>query len=439
MVLSMFPLIQTLFMNKIRIIITSLFIFSSCSYIIKSYQEDTIIQNGISPLDETEVTYCKENSSHILINDNEISQKLFEAYILNLEKKRLITFIDKVVLWSFVQMNLMPHQSSPSAKLQMLIKFKGEEKYYNSYSEQQNSYPYLNLLNHLLKTYKSQYSLRELAVIYGRGIPRGMKVSKSLANFLVANQKELSKDPLLKSIYLRGDEALREKEGLPFLSIKKLIDEYSKSKANTKYEIKNFLFSKFQQNSSFTPQCNFDMNLYKDSIFLISEEKIEAHTFGMKNQDDFFMATSSQSLEKFEPIGGTLSFKGSSNIRSASLCTYKKRLKPKETVWLISSGSRDPGQHLYHLQEYGLDQIDNTATFDSLLRFSRHLFLKNPVRLVIESRRSQEDQIQELLKLDIPIYNAKKLGKIWGFYQSEAQSSFLLDVREEGHIQCFKK
>lgn len=425
-------------MIKLRPLVLILLLFSSCSYLIKTYEEDAIKNTGVSPLDETEVTYCKEKSPYILINDNELSQKTFSNYILNLEKKRIISFADKVVLWSFMQMNLRPHQSSPTAKLQMLIKYNGEEKYFNSYSEGPNSYPYLNLLSHILKTYKSQYSLKELAVIYERDIPRDMKVSRTLANFLEENQKSIANDPTLKTVYLRGDETLREKEGLPFLSIRKVVDMYLKSKSQTKYEIKNILFSNFQKNSSFVPRCSFDMNLYKDSLFLISEKKVEAHTFGMKAEENFFMAASSQSLDEFSSLSGTLSFKGESNIRSASICTYQKRLKPNETVWLISSGSRDPGQHLYHLQEYGLDQIENLENFDQLLRFSRHLFLKNPVRLVIESRRSQEDQIQELLKLDIPIYNAKKLGKIWGLYQNNKESSFLLDVREEGHIECLK-
>lgn len=426
-------------MINLKAILLILLIFSSCSYLIKSYEEDAIKKNGVNPLDETEVTYCSEKSQYILINDNELSQNSFREYLLNLEKKRIISFIDKVVLWSFMQMNLRPHQSSPSSKLQMLIKFKGEEKYFNSFSEKPNSYPYLNLLSTLLTEYKSQYSLKELAVIYERGAPRDVKVSGTLAKFLEANQKEIANDPTLKTIYLRGDEPLREKEGLPFLSMSKILNTYLKSKNKTSYEIRNFLFNKFQQNSSFVPQCNFDMNLYKDSLFLISEDKVEAHTFGMKVDDNFFMAASSQSLDQFKSLNGTLNFQGESNIRSASICTYQKRLKPSETVWLISSGSRDPGQHLYHLQEYGLEEIENLENFDQLLKFSRHLFLKNPVRLVIESRRSQEDQIQELLKLDIPIYNAKKLGHIWGFYQNKKESSFILDVREEGHIECFKR
>ena len=425
-------------MTKLVFVFT-IFLASSCSYLIKSYDEDIINQKGIKPLDETSKTYCAERSNLILVNDNEHSQKVFSQYIVNLEKKRLLSFIDKVVLWSFAQMNLRPDLSSPTSKLQILIKTNKEDKYFLSYSESDESYPYLHLLSQLLRQFGSRYSISELAQIYDRGAPRSMKVSLGLSEFLSLNQNRISSSNELKRFFLRGDEPLREKEGLPFLGAKKMVNLYSRSKKKVKYEIKSHLFSKFQQNSSFVPQCNFDMNLYKDSLFLISEEKVRANTFGLKDGKNVFLASSSQRIETYKSIAGTIAISGDSDVRPASLCTYKKRLEPQESLWLISSESRDPGQHLYHLQEYGLHQVESVPDFDKLLRFSRHLFLRNPVRLIIESRRSQEDQIRELLKLDIPIFNAKKLGKIWGFYENDSDASFLLDVREQGFIKCLEK
>ncbi len=55
---------------------------------------------------------------------------------------------------------------------------------------------------------------------------------------------------------------------------------------------------------------------------------------------------------------------------------------------------------------------------------------------IIESRKSQEDQIQELLKLKIPLYNAKNLGKIWGMIDVDKNPKFVLDPRREGFITC---
>ncbi len=429
-------------MNKALLLTLFSLIAASCSFFIDSYDENFTRNEKIKPLDQTSVTYCKKPSSRIYLNDNKESQIMFSLFMKNLEKKRVLSYIDKVVLWSFVQMNIRPDLSSPSAKLQVLLNLDNKEYYFNSYALREESYPYLNLLSHLLKKFKSQYSLKELAVIYEREIPRRMKVSKSLASFLREHQADLAKVPLFKKSYIRGDETLKEKEGLPFLRIKNLVNLYNKSKKRARYKISSDLFSRFGQETNFVPKCNFDMNLYKDSLFLISKEKIQAHTFGMKEQKNTFMGVSSQKIQTFKPLDQTISFSGNSNVRSASLCSYSTKSNPQQRLWLISSNSRDPGQHLYHMQEYELSKISNLYELDAMLRFSRHLFLKNPVRLVIESRRSQKSQVQELLKLDIPLYNAKNLGSIWGYFSKNSLKSnsvsFLSDSRTQGAPLCVR-
>lgn len=412
----------------------------SCSFFIESYDENFVKNDKIKPIDQTAITYCKKPSSRIYINDNEASQKMFSLFMSNLERKRVLSYIDKVVLWSLLQMNLRPDLSSPSAKLQVLLKINNKEYYYNSYSLKKKTFPYLNLLSYLLKKFGSQYNLSELATIYDREIPRNMKVSKSLAAFLKENQQKLAKIPLFKKSYIRGDETLKEKEGLPFFSVKKTISDYQKSKKKSRYKITSRRFSNFGKETNFVPKCNFDMNLYKDSLFLISKKEIKAHTFGFKDKKNVFMGVSSQRIQNYSPLNKTLAFQGNSNVRSASLCSYQKKSVLGQTLWLVSSNSRDPGQHLYNMQEYELAKVSRISELDTILRFSRHLFLKNPVRLAIESRRSEKSQIQELLKLDIPLYNAKNLGNVWGFYSNantrKEEGSFLNDSRRQGSLLC---
>ena len=103
---------------------------------------------------------------------------------------------------------------------------------------------------------------------------------------------------------------------------------------------------------------------------------------------------------------------------------------------LASSNSRDPGQHLYHLIEYGLQEMNEIQKLDGLLKFSRHLFLKNPIRLILESERSSANQLTELLKLNMPIYNSEKLGKIWGYLKVKKKQHFIIDNRRSGEISC---
>jgi hypothetical protein len=107
-----------------------------------------------------------------------------------------------------------------------------------------------------------------------------------------------------------------------------------------------------------------------------------------------------------------------------------------DKIWAFSNQSRDPGQHLFHLVRYGLPRSQNLSEIDRLIRHSRHLFLSDPVRLIIESGRSRGDQIENLLKLNLPIYNAEKLGNIWSYSSIKGVSRFIIDERNPGAFVC---
>jgi hypothetical protein len=110
--------------------------------------------------------------------------------------------------------------------------------------------------------------------------------------------------------------------------------------------------------------------------------------------------------------------------------------KDKNKIWAFSNQSRDPGQHLFHLVRYGLPSSQTTAEVDKLIRHSRHLFLSDPVRLIIESERSSDEQVENLLKLNLPIYNADKLGNIWAYTQFAEGNRFIIDDRNPGAFRC---
>ena len=90
-------------------------------------------------------------------------------------------------------------------------------------------------------------------------------------------------------------------------------------------------------------------------------------------------------------------------MRSTAVCMIENE---KKKIWAFSNQSRDPGQHLFHLIKYGLTESSTTADVDKLIKHSRHLFLSDTVRLIIESQKSSKEQIENLLKLNLPIYNA---------------------------------
>ncbi len=416
----------------------TLFLLSSCSLFLNNFENDVLEQNDIQPLSQTKTVYCPNAPQDTIISETAESANNFNRFLKKIEKSKKLKFIDKAVLWSLLQMNLRPDLSSPTAKLQVVIKIKHKEEYLNSYATKEELFPFLKGLDLLLKKYKSRYSLMELASLLDYSFHYPRVVSSDFEQFLIANQKTLKAVPIFKKNFFRGDETLKELETLPALSIKSLVKRYQKTASDQNYKHKNFLFQS-SENTKTVPMCNFDMGLYKDSLFLIDDKKIQSYIFGIKSKESTFMAVSGQHIKKISPLNKTFLIKGDSNVRSASLCLFKDQLAPKRHLWLVSTNSRDPGQHLFHLYQYGVEQVQNISELNSMMRFSRHLFLKNPVRLVIESRRSSEKQLNELLKLNIPIYNAKTLGTIWGFYQDDKDSSFILDDRRKGNLQCSSK
>jgi hypothetical protein len=145
------------------------------------------------------------------------------------------------------------------------------------------------------------------------------------------------------------------------------------------------------------------------------------------------MASTSQKIEKILPINGFPLFYGESKVRSSAVCMIENQ---DNRIWTFSNLSRDPGQHLFHLIRYGLARTKSTAEVDKLIRHSRHLFLSDPVRLAIESHRSRKDQIENLLKLNLPIYNAEKLGNIWAYTFFNSRGRFIIDDRNPGSYSC---
>ncbi|MAX65834.1 MAG: hypothetical protein QF441_01430 [Bacteriovoracaceae bacterium] len=419
------------------ILISFLFSITSCSLFIDNFNGDILEENNVVPLPVTKQTTCKKPSSQILLSPERNSQETFHTFYEKLNKTKRFRFIDKAVLWSLIQMNLRPDLSSPTAKLQILLKIK-KEKYYHSFSKEKNLFPYLKLLDQLLKEHKSRYSLFDLAKMIDQNYHYPFLVSKELEIFLLKNKKKIAQNLQLKNTFFRGDETLQENESLPKINFRKIVSLYLKTKKASQYSRNSFLFE-YKTQGSLTPYCNFDMNLYKESNFLIHKNEIESHIFGLKDKKNVFMAMSSQEIDLGQTIKNSFLFSGKSHVRSSAICLFKNKFHTSSPLWLFSTQSRDPGQHIFHLNQYGLNQTKSVKELDSLLKFSRHQFLQNPVRLVIESRRSSKEQLEELLKLNIPIYNAKRLGKIWAYYDDSKNPSFLLDERRQGALTCISK
>ena len=365
-----------------------------------------------------------------LINTEPHSQVLFQNFI---EKNPGHDFLDQFAMWTLIQMSLRPDQSSPSSRFQLLLRLHTESIYLDFFSETPNDqYPLLFGLDWVLNKYKKRASLESYAAILDLHFPQKLKSGKNLENFLIANQAKIKDHPVLGGFFIRGTEVLKENERLPKMSYAEVIKHYRSQVKKQKIIVNNSLTS-FTTEYGQKGNCNYDFNLYDNSIFLIDQTIPSANLFGLATESSAFMASTSQKIENILPINGFPLFVGESKVRSSAVCMIENQ---ENRIWTFSNQSRDPGQHLFHLIRYGLARSKSTPEVDKLIRHSRHLFLSDPVRLAIESHRSRKDQIEHLLKLNLPIYNAEKLGNIWAYTFFNAQGRFIIDDRNPGSYSC---
>lgn len=409
-----------------------LLIFSSCSFFIDKIDSGLLNEKDyLKNIPETP-TFCPlVNKPKLqLVNTNSHSQEVYQEFF---EKHPEFDFLDHFALWTLIQLSVRPDQSSPSSRFQILLRQNGDSIYLDFFSEiREEQYPLLFGLEWILKKYKKKASLESYASIMDNQFPQKLKAGSNLEAFLLSNQIKIKDHPVLGPFFIRGTEVLKENERLPKLRFVDVIKHYRSLEKKQKV-IVNSSLTTFTTESGQKGRCNYDFNLYDNSIFLIDQTIPAANLFGLAKDNSAFMASTSQKIEKIEPINGFPLFQGESKVRSSAVCVIENQ---ENRIWTFSNLSRDPGQHLFHLIRYGLAGAKSTAEVDKLIRHSRHLFLSDPVRLIIESHRSRPDQIENLLKLNVPIYNGEKLGNIWTYTHFNTQGRFIIDDRNTGSYSC---
>ncbi len=408
-----------------------LLILSGCSFFIQKIDSEIVNQKNYLKNIPEKKTFCPlDRSIHQqVINANSKSQEIFEDFT---QKNPQYHFIDRLIFWSLIQMSIRPDQSSPSSRLQVLISHNKSPLYLDFFSENDEAqYPFLYGLDWIGKKFKAK-NLEFYAKILDNELSQKFKVEKDLEIFLELNKEKLKQDSALAPFFVRGTEVLKEGERIPLLNFTQLIKVYRKNESKQKI-IVNTILNQFKTDMNQAGYCNYDFNLYQNSIFLIDQSMPVSNIFGLATIQDTFMASTTQKIDQIQAIDSLPLFYGSSKVRSSAICMVEK---DDSFIWAISNLSRDPGQHLFHLIRYGLARSQRIEDVDKLIRHSRYLFLSDPLRLIIESNRSRSDQIENLLKLNVPVYNADKLGNIWSFSKFKNTGRFIIDDRNQGSFSC---
>ena len=412
----------------------SLLLITSCSFFIERIETPLVKDPELLKAAPEISEFCPldKKVEFQLVGTNDNSQNVYLELTKKLNKNQL-DFMDHFVLWNLMQLSIRPDQSSPTSRIQILLTHSGKNFYFDFFSEDtQDQYPLLYGLEWILKKFGKKSSLEHYARLLDSNLGTKLKLGKDFENFLIKNISAIRNNQDLAPYYIRGTDILKQDETSPVLNYSKLVGIYRQAEKKQKIII-NTSLTHFETEQGQSGSCNYDFNLYENSIFLIDKVVPVANLFGLSLPASAFLASTSQKLDKVESLKGFPLFKGESKIRSSAVCMIENE---GNKIWAISNQSRDPGQHLFHLVRYGLPASQSVAEVDRLIRHSRHLFLSDPVRLVIESELSSQDQIENLLKLNLPIYNADKLGNIWAYAMLKEGSRFIIDKRNSGTYSC---
>lgn len=493
-------------------------------------------------------------------NNNSINPSDWEEFIQILTSKKIkLSFIDKTILWSLLQMNIRPDLSSPTTNLQLLINDNGNGVYwefsvnesskvlYMLLSENDNDlkkedlldekdeisllvediekrltdnpdrksrikskqltqlqsdqeenkktnynnkkketmlfFPYLFGLETIADYYKSNHSLLELAGFLDKYYNFSIVVNEDFAKFLEFISTTLRSNADFKKNYFHEDEILRYKEQIPKINFTRVINGYLKNNpkalAKSIYKISNALLnvnylneqSRSNDNSGSILQitsnnnknyqkdvkilCNKDINKYSQFLFNINDQQIKGNLFGHFS-DDHTKSTLAFSNQKISypfpifntPLFGTLNIdlsnansKMDNNDKNtfATLCFIQNfSTTNKYNLSLISIDDRDPSQHIYHLLRYDFKNIYSLEGIRQMLKNARYIVLKNPLRLVFESKRTTKEQMEKIMTMDVPVYHSPALGNIWGIGHIEnSVSGIIIDDRNIEHSFCF--
>jgi hypothetical protein len=413
-------------------IISFLFLISSCSFFITRIEKPIQKDPKILAREPEEKNFCPlSNKTHFqLVGSSNNSQVVYSKLHHSLPD---LDFLDHFALWSLLQLSIRPDQSSGTSRLQVLINVGEKTHYFDFFSESQEiQYPYLFGIEWVLRKFGKKKSLESYASLLAQYTAGKLKIGKDFESFLLKNLASIKADRELAPYYFRGNDVLKEGETSPTLNYAKILKLFRQSEKKHKI-IVNTSLTPFMTSTGLSGSCNYDFNLYDNSIFLIDRVIPVANLFGLATSKGSFLASSSQKMDNMVSLHGLPLFKGESKVRSSAVCMIENS---GNKIWTYSNLSRDPGQHLFHLVRYGLPRSESINEVDRLLGHSRHLFLSDPVRLIIESQRSSSEQIENLLKLNLPIYSSDKLGNIWAYAEFPEGRRFIIDGRNPGAYLC---
>ena len=372
-----------------------------------------------------------------LLEDSSYSQSIFN-------KNNSLSFVEKFVIISLIELGRRPDITSPYSRLQVIAKINGNFKYYDFKPEKLDDslkIPFLYGLNILLKQNNSPQSLAMLAKLVDSSGSNFYAVSKEFENFLLQNKKDIQKNAELSKIYLKGDEVLTKFETFLKPNLQKSIDTFNKKKLfdNNHYNYlnENLNSTNIDENKNST-SCNFNI---KEDVLSTKELAFDtdytSNSFAYAENENYMVAITSSNISKPIELKDQF-FLNAKVLRSPLPVCHLSNIGLNLDMILTSTIGRNPSQHLKHLLNYDIINSTSLELVSNTLNFARHLFLKNPDRILYESKKGRKEQLNFFLQMDFPIYHVDQIGDMMGIvnYKKNKFSNIIKDERSSKELTC---
>lgn len=421
---------------------------SGCSYLTQKFESFTETKEEAAKKASVVAknNYCAPDTKIQYISEDEALLKFYKNLNPTIFENKSISFAQKAVMFSLIELSRRPDVASPFARFQVYLKLNGKNYYFDfrpKNLEDDTKMSYLKGLETLTQKFIPGQNLLAISAALDNLVPEGMNVSLEFEKFLRENREEIVKNETLTSYFIKGDEILTKYETFNRLSFKALIQQYQTPVYSNSIDYEfdaNGLNANTSQKPNFQANCNY--NLQKETHQrdeLTPSELKKSHSIGLSDGDDYFLAVSSSTLFKpFKTIPKLGYFmKARPSPLPLPICEFKGQ--DQETV-LFSNDGRNPVQHLQHLLSYGVDQVNSAYTLNELLNFSRHLFLSNPDRILYESKRGRKAQLDFFLTMNFPIYHVESLGNVFGHASFKTDKKIInglhIDDRSQSRLWC---
>ncbi len=420
-------------------------IFSSCSFF--SQKIDTLALANQGQLNKqllNKVNFCSERTKYQFLTEDEATQKFYRGLEDKIFQKDY-PFVQKGIMMSLIELMRRPDLISPSSRLQIYMKLEGKNYYFDFRPvslEDDTKYSYIKGLEYLAKNYLSHPNLQSVSSLLDSIIPQQMHVSQDFENFLKLQRTELQNNELMTARFFKGDETITRYETFHRMSFKNITNHFDASKAplNESYEFQKNPLVVSQSKQGFAIKCNVSLDQNNLSDEILSSDNNKTNTMGIIEGENIFLSVSSGILQK--PLKFEKNFyfmKMRPNPFPTPVCEFSDQQK---NLVLFSARGRSPVQHLKHLTSYGIDQVNNPVALNELLKFSRHLFLPDPDRILYESKKGRKAQLDFFLSMNFPIYHVESLGEVFGsisYLESQQKKlSLIIDERNPTSLTCQK-